>query len=194
VLQRSRGARARPAPPSERARDAATGREPRGTPLIINGWRIYLYAPVAERYAAVIAEVERLRSADPQNYRSTPAAKFARVLHDVMTRQIPSDPAAPLYRLGNTLGPGAKTWRRAKFLGRFRLFFRYSSEQRTIVYAWLNDETTFRKAGASTNVYAIFRQLLERGTPPADWGALMNAVQSTPAANPLAKASAAAER
>ena len=177
--QQPKPGRAAPAPPSDRARETATARQHRGTPLIINGWRIYLYAPVAERYAAVIAEVERLRRVDPENYRSTPAAKFARVLHDVMTRQIPSDPAAPVYRLGNTLGPDAKTWRRAKFLGRFRLFFRYSSEQRTIVYAWLNDEITLRKAGASTNVYAVFRQLLERGTPPADWASLMDAAQST---------------
>jgi toxin YhaV len=145
------------------------------TPLVINGWRIYLYSAFAERYAAAAAEVRRQCDADPKGYTSSPAAKFARVLHDLIVREIPANPASPAYRLGNTLGSDARTWRRAKFFGRFRLFFRYSAEQRTIVYAWLNDESTLRKAGASSDVYAVFRVLIERGTPPASWDALVAA-------------------
>jgi toxin YhaV len=145
------------------------------TPLIINGWRIYLYPAFADRYTAAIAEVRRLRDADPSGYSSKPLAKFARVLHDLVTREIPANPASPAYRLGKSLGADARTWRRAKFFGRFRLFFRYSSEQRTIVYAWLNDESTLRKAGAATDVYSVFRRLIERGTPPADWQSLVAA-------------------
>lgn len=154
-------------------------------PLIINGWRIYFYAAFAERYDAVIEELRRLRHADPAGYSTTNTAKFARVLHDLVVRAIPADPAAPAYRLGNTLGADARVWRRAKFFGRFRLFFRYSSEQRTIVYAWLNDESTLRKSGSASDVYTVFRGLLERGTPPASWNALMDA--SAPAATESAK-------
>ena len=50
-------------------------------------------------------------------------------------------------QLGNTLGPEHRHWRRAKFLGRFRLFFRYSSKDRVIIYAWVNDQNTLLKAG-----------------------------------------------
>jgi toxin YhaV len=149
------------------------------TPLIINGWRIYLYAAFAQRYDATAAEIRRLRDADPDGYARAKAAKFARVLHDLVVREIPANPASPNYRLGNTLGVDARVWRRAKFFGRFRLSFRYSSEQRTIVYAWLNDESTLRKSGSTSDVYAVFRRLIERGTPPASWDALIAA--STPA-------------
>ena len=37
------------------------------------------------------------------------------------------DPNSVEYRLGNTLGPSHRYWRRAKFLGRFRLFYRFST-------------------------------------------------------------------
>lgn len=147
--------------------------EAQRTPLVINGWRIYLYPAFAERYVAAAAEVRRLRDVDPVGYTTKPAAKFARVLQDLVVREIPADPASPAFRLGNTLGADAKTWRRAKFFRRFRLFFRYSTEQRTIVYAWLNDELTLRKAGARSDVYAVFRNLIERATPPANWEALI---------------------
>jgi toxin YhaV len=40
-------------------------------------------------------------------------------------------------------------WRRAKFLSRFRLFFRYNSKAKVIIYAWVNEENTLRKAGSS---------------------------------------------
>ncbi len=125
------------------------------------------------------AAVRRLRDADPDGYTTTAAAKFARVLQDLVVREIPTNPASPKYCLGTTLGGDARAWRRAKFFGRFRLFFRYSSEQRTIVYAWLNDESTLRTSGGPSDVYAVFRRLIERGTPPACWDALVAA--STPA-------------
>jgi toxin YhaV len=67
------------------------------------------------------------------------------------------------------LGPAYRQWRRAKFLGRFRLFHRFSNAAKAIVYAWVNDETTFRKAGSRTDPYAIFDQRLCRGDPPDDW-------------------------
>jgi len=41
-----------------------------------------------------------------------------------------------------------------------------------IVYAWLNDEATLRKAGAKTHVYAAFQRMLARGEVPSDIDAL----------------------
>jgi toxin YhaV len=63
--------------------------------------------------------------------------------------------------------------RRAKFLGRFRLFFRYSSKDRVIIYAWVNDQNTLRKAGGRNDPNAIFNSLLRKGRPPDGWDALM---------------------
>jgi toxin YhaV len=37
-----------------------------------------------------------------------------------------------------------------------------------IVYAWLNDEATLRKAGAKTDVDAVFQRMLRRGEVPSD--------------------------
>ncbi|MGL5139225.1 MAG: type II toxin-antitoxin system YhaV family toxin, partial [Beijerinckiaceae bacterium] len=87
--------------------------------------------------------------------------------------EIPRDPNALTYQLGNTLGPSHRHWRRAKFLQRFRLFFRFDSTARIIIYAWVNDENTLRKAGARNDPYAVFLRRLEAGDPPDDWVELL---------------------
>ena len=69
-------------------------------------------------------------------------------------------------------------WRRAKFLGRFRLFFRFSSAHKTIVYAWVKDETTLRKAGARTDPYAVFMRRLREGNPPDRWDELLGRAET----------------
>ena len=46
------------------------------------------------------------------------------------------DPGLDEYRQGNTMGRDYRHWRRAKIWRRFRLFFRYDSRTRVIVYAW----------------------------------------------------------
>lgn len=62
-----------------------------------------------------------------------------------MLTAIPHDPNAPEYRLGHTLGPEHTHWRRGKTGGgRYRLFFRFRSDARLIVFAWLNDEESLR--------------------------------------------------
>ena len=46
---------------------------------------------------------------------------------------------------------------------------------RTIICAWLNDESTLRSIGSQTDPYAVFHRMRERGTPPSDWDALVRA-------------------
>lgn len=91
-------------------------------------------------------------------------AALVRVLRDHVAR----DPNAPDYRLRQDLG----AWRRVKFLGRLRLFYRFSSTHRLVILTWLNDERTLRKEGASTDPYVVFAGMLARGEVPADWDAL----------------------
>ena len=91
---------------------------------------------------------------------------------------MPSDPARDEYRQGNTLGPAHRHWRRAKVGRRFRLFFRYDSKAKTIVFAWVKDEQTLRSAGSKSDPYAMFEKMLERGNPPDDWDSLVAASRS----------------
>jgi toxin YhaV len=98
-----------------------------------------------------------------------------KMLAALMFREIPSDPNARRYRLGHSLGTQFTSWRRAKFFGRFRPFFRFHSQRRAIVYVWLNDEHTLRKAGARTDPYAVFAKMLASGTPPDGFDDLLRA-------------------
>lgn len=91
---------------------------------------------------------------------------------------VPADPGRDEFRQGNTLGTAYRHWRRAKIGRRFRLFFRYDSRSKVIVYAWVNDENTLRSAGSKSDPYAVFKKMLGRGNPPDDWDALIAATRS----------------
>ncbi|HEX8695367.1 MAG TPA: type II toxin-antitoxin system YhaV family toxin [Longimicrobium sp.] len=142
-------------------------------PFVVNGWKIYVWSEFAERWRALRQAVEVLRRNDPLGWVHHPEARFLEALRRVVLEQIPSDPGSERYRQGLTLGKEHRHWRRAKFLRRFRLFFRYHSENKIIIYAWLNDEDSLREAGARTDVYRVFDGMLRRGTPPSDWDALL---------------------
>jgi toxin YhaV len=101
--------------------------------------------------------------------------KLLKRILDLIQKEIPADPTAPTFEQGNTLGADARGWRRAKFLGRFRLFFRFDSASKVIVYAWVNDENTLRKSGAATDPYAVFRGMLLSQDPPTNWKNLLDA-------------------
>ena len=94
--------------------------------------------------------------------------------------EIPDNPGDKKFRQGKTLGEEYKHWFRAKFFSRFRLFFRYDSKSKTIVYAWVNDESTLRKAGDKNDPYAVFRGMLENDNPPDNWGDLAAACNPLP--------------
>jgi hypothetical protein len=82
----------------------------------------------------------------PESYEGRPKTKLLRRTLELILDEILRDPNAVEYRLGNTLGPAYRHWRRAKFLGRFRLFYRFSTAHKAIVYAWVIDETTLAKS------------------------------------------------
>ena len=73
------------------------------------------------------------------------------------------------------MGPEFRHWRRAKIGRRFRLFFRFDTKTRIIIFAWVNDENTLRASGSKTDPYVVFQRMLERGQPPDDWAALKQA-------------------
>ena len=136
-------------------------------------WRLFAHPAFSEALDRLVTAVEALRRRDPSGYSSHPKTKLLRRVVDLVTTEIPRDPGAREYNLGNTLGPAYRHWRRAKFLGRFRLFFRYSSAHRSILYVWMNDEGTLRKAGDRNDPYAPFERGLRSGNPPDSWDELM---------------------
>lgn len=153
------------------------------------GWRLYAHPLFLDQLERLLASVERARRSDPAGWQAKADARLLAALRVLMLERVPRDPLAPEFRQGNTLGKERRHWFRAKFGGnRFRLFFRADSQARVIVYAWVNDRDTLRKAGAGTDPYAVFARMLANSNPPEDWPGLLAAVRMPDAVQRLGKA------
>jgi len=142
--------------------------------LVINDWQLFAHPLFLDQVEKLTAAVDRAKTKDPTGFQKTANAKVLAALRRLIFETIPSDPTRAEYRQGGTLGPDRKHWLRAKFGGqRFRLFFRYSTSAKIIVFAWVNDADTLRTYGSKTDAYAVFRSMLDRDNPPDDWKALL---------------------
>ncbi len=140
-----------------------------------HGWTLLFHDNLIAQLTKLDAAVVRAQESDPQGIAANANVRFFRALVHLIQDVVPSDPARDEYRQGNTMGPAYRHWRRAKLGRRYRLFFRYDSKAKVIVYAWVNDEQTLRSAGSKSDPYAVFEKMLGRGNPPDDWAALMAA-------------------
>lgn len=166
------------------ARDARPAEGPLG--FVRHGWRLLAHPLFLDQLGRLTAAVERARRADPEGWRGKADARLLAAIRALVLDRIPRDPLAPEFRQGNTLGSAHRHWFRAKFGGlRFRLFFRADSRARVIVYAWVNDRDTLRKAGAASDPYAVFAAMLAGGDPPDDWPALLAAAEAPEAVRRL---------
>lgn len=157
--------------------------------MIINGWTIFAHSLLLDQLERASAAVETAKAADPEGYQGTAQAKLLAMLRNLLFDTIPADPTRPEYRQGDTLGKSRKHWFRAKFgNGRFRLFFRYDSKTKVIIFAWVNDENTLRTYGAKTDAYRVFKGMLDKGSPPDDWKALFAAASAKETVKRLKKA------
>ena len=137
-----------------------------------NGWNLFQFKPFAQRLQALTQDVARLAQADPAGYKQHSSTKLLASVYQSMTATVPANPADPVCRLGHTLGKGKGNgnWRRVKkgLPQRYRLFFMFASNPLAVViYVWLNDEHTLRKEGSRTDVYEVFKRMLERGDVPS---------------------------
>jgi toxin YhaV len=150
--------------------------------LEINGWKIFAHPLFLQQFEALLVEVEQLQAKDPTGYRERKKTKLLAAILKMVVEVIPQNPVDPKFRQGNTLGPSYRHWQRAKFFdGRFRLFFRYSSDPKVIIMAWVNDSETLRTYGSKTDAYAVFKKMLEKDQPPDDWNKLKSeAAKATP--------------
>jgi toxin YhaV len=134
--------------------------------MVVNGWRLYVHPLFEQQFRRLVEQVEALAAKDPTGYKELPASKLLATINRHIRETIPRNPGAAEFRQGNTLGSDNRHWFRAKLHERYRLFYRFSSREKVIIYAWVNDERTLRKSGSRTDPYRVFRAMLEAGDPP----------------------------
>ncbi len=146
----------------------------KSTPLVINGWSIFAHPLFVDQIDDLESQVKKLRKKDPVNYTKKNATKRLAAILKLAFKVIPQDPTLTEYRQGTTLGEQHKHWFRAKFFQQYRLFFRFHSESKIIVYAWVNDENNKRVYNSKADAYRVFEKMLIDGHPPDSWEDLLS--------------------
>lgn len=139
------------------------------------GWLLLAHPHFEDQWSTLSNEVVRLASKRPDSYRSHPKTKRLATVEKLVFEVIPSDPANALWLQGNTLGRENRSWRRAKFGQQYRLFFRFDSAAKIIVYGWMNDEHSLRARKSKKDAYSVFATMLQSGNPPSSWDELLEA-------------------
>lgn len=143
-----------------------------------NGWTILLYPAFRSQLLVLYQRVRRVQEQHPTSWQSNGHAKLLNRIVEITLHEVPAAPESPAFEQGNTIGRDARGWRRVKFLGRFRLFYRFNSGSKVIINVWVNDETTLRARGSDSDPYAVFRRMLLAGDPPHNWDQLQAASQA----------------
>src|SRR5665647_908893 len=111
-------------------------------------------------HQCVLGQLQRLKTAadkavakDAEAAAENANVKLFAALAKLILETVPGDPSKDEFRQGNTMGADYRHWRRAKFGRRFRLFFRYDSQSKVIIYAWVNDDKTLHTAGQAFVAY-----------------------------------------
>jgi toxin YhaV len=141
-----------------------------------NGWQLYVFAFFLNTLKELVSEVKKQQANNPADFYNHPSMKMLTSIRKTIIDDVPMNPAAGKFQQGKTLGKDYKHWRRVKngLPDRYRLFFRFNSETpKSIIYAWINDESTLRKAGAKTDVYTVFKRYLDQGKVPDTWKTLL---------------------
>ena len=141
-----------------------------------HGWILLFHACVSAQLQKLHAAAERAKQQDPNGFDAN--VRLFNALSKLIFEAVPSDPNREEYRQGNTMGPAFRHWRMAKIGRRFRLFFRFDSKSKIIIFAWVNDENTLRSSGSKNDPYAVFQRMLEKDHPPDDWATLVSASRS----------------
>ena len=140
-----------------------------------HGWTLLFHDCLNEQLRKLHDAVQCAQRSDPAGFASNANVKLFHTLSRLMLEVIPQNPSRDEYRQGSALGPRYRHWRRARIGRRFRLFFRYDTRAKVIVYAWVNDQSTLRSSGSRNDPYTIFARMLAQGNPPDDWASLMTA-------------------
>lgn len=142
-----------------------------------HGWTIYGHPLLIDQLIELTKEVKKLKNKHPESYTKYAATKRLIAINNLMYKVIPQNPTSANYRQGATLGKANKHWFRAKFGMQYRLFFRFHQASKTIIFTWVNDESTKRAYGSKTDAYKVFGDMLDSGYPPGDWDELLAQVK-----------------
>lgn len=146
--------------------------------LLVKGWRVFAHPLFLDQVESLVSKVEELRLKHPDSYRNKNATKRLAAISDLVWSFIPEDPTHAKYRQGGTLGKEHTHWYRAKFFQQYRLFFRYHSDSKIIIYGWVNDNKTKRAYGSKNDAYLVFEKMLDNGNPPTSWDELLGECRS----------------
>lgn len=168
----------------ERRSRAASNEAP--APVEVNEWLLLahpLFLGQMKRLdAAAKAESKNFSAGNPG-----PNTKLLGHILELAFYSIPANPSSPAFRPGKALGDTYKHWSRGKTgNGRYRLFFRYSTARKIIIYAWVNDSNSLRTYNSPSDAYAVFARMLAAGNPPDDWEALLKGASTKEAREALA--------
>lgn len=138
-------------------------------PLVIGGWTI-LYHPVfGVRVRALKDWVKHLKvTLSPAEFAQHPDVKLLSATNTLITKTIPADPNAREFMLKAKLSKFRRV-RGHGLAGRHRMFYVFMAQSKTIIFLYLNDSDTLRKAGAKTDPYQVFAGLVESGKIGADF-------------------------
>jgi toxin YhaV len=101
----------------------------------VNGWRLYAYEAFLEQLKTLVNQVEAFQEKDPKGFVNKKETKLLGAINKLILEEIPSDPSHSRFKLGKTLGDENTHWYRAKFYQQYRLFFRFNTRAKIIVYA-----------------------------------------------------------
>lgn len=154
-------------------------------PIEKNGWTLLFHDAFIAQLTALARAAEKAQKKGPAAAEKSQSVKLLSALSDHIFRIVPEDPAHPKFEQGNTLSPRHRGWRRAKFFQRYRLFFRFHTTSRIVVFAWVYDATSLRSKGGRRDPYAIFERMLDRGDPPDRWESRLALARDLPDEPPI---------
>ncbi|MEI6450295.1 MAG: type II toxin-antitoxin system YhaV family toxin [Actinomycetes bacterium] len=113
-----------------------------------HGWHLLFHECLIEQLRKLEVAVQRAKTQDPRGFESNANVKLFNALARLLLETAPSGPDREEYRQGDTMGAELRHWRRARIGRRFRLFFRFDSRSRIIIFARVNadDWATLRAA------------------------------------------------
>lgn len=121
-----------------------------------HSWNLLFHDGLIEQLQKLQTASQKAQTQDPQGFESNANVKLFNALAQLMLETVPSDPSRDEYRQGNTMGPAFRHWRRAKLGRRFRLFFRFDSKTRIIIFMAMMEAQTYlakRQARADLNAF-----------------------------------------
>ncbi len=139
----------------------------------MNSWRIFIHESLEKQLEKLAGSVAWMHVAEQTTSKTNRQKKVLKAIKRAMYESVPAAPGRAEHRLGHTIGREHTAWFRVKLLQQFRLFYRYDSVQKVIVYVWVNDAESLRAYGSKTDAYALFQKMLASGYPPGSFEELL---------------------